>query len=882
MKPNRHHRVWTARPAIALLVSLVASDVDAAALSWRTAVSGNAGIAANWLPSQVPAPADVLTFHVGGAYTVTFDGTVPLSATQLYRSGTVTVVGGTHSLSTQLRVGDVNGDVGIMALTTGTMTSAGNVVVGNAAGSVGTLHVDDDDADLLQSGSSDVLVGNSGQGTLNVTGGGLVTAADKVIVGGSSAGQGSVLVSGVNVAPVVRSKLASSGADGDLVFGNGGTATVVIAGGAQAVASDDVFIAQTASSNGSVFVDGTGGGFTSQLTVGDDLGIATNTLAGPAAGVGTLVVQQQGQVLVTGSANVGEADGGTGTLRLRTGSLFSAHDLVFDNVHGVLDQQGGSIIVDGGVFDPPGTTLLLSDPSFERVTLKNGATAAFDGGSSVGYALVLGESSEGGFALESGAHLTQVNGVLSLGLAPGGHGVLDVSTNALLDGAGSIIVGQSGFGELSLFNGGEVDLTDMSVAYAPGSNGFVSMGTAGAVLTLGKLDIGGHGLTAGGTASVVVGNGGSIVLDGSEVVPLRLVHPGARLQVDAGGTVSGSANFDTRGHIQMNGGQLTIGSVNFLDTADLVGHGTVSAEIATSSAPNSVIHASGGPLVLGLSSSVKGFVGGGTLIADGGAPVTLRDADLVTLGNVILNGGGVNLPSGGGSLLSGKTLSGNGAVIGTLANAGTIAPGNSSWGLLQFTSLANTGIGRFTLEIGNAATNHYDRLAVSGLASLAGALDVKILPGFVPDDGEDFTLITCGSRSGTFSSVTIEGLPVNMQFNLVYNPTSVVLHVNHITTDVPPAADLPHSIALVGRSGSWGNAGVELALPDAARVVVRLYDVSGRERGTLFEGELPAGRRWLPLREVTPAPADGVHFARAVVRTGTVATRHTAKVTLVK
>ena len=131
--------------------------------------------------------------------------------------------------------------------------------------------------------------------------------------------------------------------------------------------------------------------------------------------------------------------------------------------------------------------------------------------------------------------------------------------------------------------------------------------------------------------------------------------------------------------------------------------------------------------------------------------------------------------------------------------------------------------------------------------------------------------------------MTIEGLPVNMQFTLIYNPTSVVLHVNHITTDVPPpAADLPRAIALIGHSGSWENAGVELALPDAARVVVRLYDVSGRTRGTLFDGELAAGRRWLPLRDLTPAPAGGVHFARAVVRTGTAETRHAAKVTLVK
>src|SRR5262245_20828889 len=342
------------------LLILAASSAQAIPLNWKAAVSGNAGVPDNWLPSQIPGPGDTPTFFVGGSYTVTFDGTVPATASHFYRSGTVTLIASGHTLSSQVRVGDVAGDVGGLVFTTGALTAAGNVIIGNAAGSSGTLTVDDDDADLLQTGTAaDVQVANGGLGTLNVTGGGLVNAADKVIVGGTSAAQGAVLVSGVNASPEVRSTLSSSGSDGDLVFGSGGAATVMVAAGGQAIAADDVLIAVTTSSSGNVAVQGATGALASLLTVTDDLEIPTNTLAGPAAGTGSVLVQDQGRVTVGGSTHIGEADGGTGTLRIRPTATFTSHDLIFNDAHGVLDFQGGTLIVDGGLFDPPGTTLIV-------------------------------------------------------------------------------------------------------------------------------------------------------------------------------------------------------------------------------------------------------------------------------------------------------------------------------------------------------------------------------------------------------------------------------------------------------------------------------------------------------------------------------------------
>src|SRR5262245_978800 len=95
------------------LVNPVPRDAGATALGWKMAISGNAGLAGNWLPSQIPVNVDQLTFHVGGAYNVTFDTSADTVTSHFYRSGVVTAItSGTHQILGQLRVGDLAGDVG--------------------------------------------------------------------------------------------------------------------------------------------------------------------------------------------------------------------------------------------------------------------------------------------------------------------------------------------------------------------------------------------------------------------------------------------------------------------------------------------------------------------------------------------------------------------------------------------------------------------------------------------------------------------------------------------------------------------------------------------------------------------------------------------------
>jgi hypothetical protein len=55
---------------------------------------------------------------------------------------------------------------------------------------------------------------------------------------------------------------------------------------------------------------------------------------------------------------------------------------------------------------------------------------------------------------------------------------------------------------------------------------------------------------------------------------------------------------------------------------------------------------------------------------------------------------------------------------------------------------------------GTTAGTGYDQLQISGAATLAGTLNVSTIGGFLPSSGDVFTVLTFGSRSGTFGSIT--------------------------------------------------------------------------------------------------------------------------------
>lgn len=54
---------------------------------------------------------------------------------------------------------------------------------------------------------------------------------------------------------------------------------------------------------------------------------------------------------------------------------------------------------------------------------------------------------------------------------------------------------------------------------------------------------------------------------------------------------------------------------------------------------------------------------------------------------------------------------------------------------------------------GLAQGTQYDKLTVTGPATLAGMLDVSLLGGFAPTIGDSFTVLTATSLSGKFNTL---------------------------------------------------------------------------------------------------------------------------------
>jgi hypothetical protein len=150
-----------------------------------------------------------------------------------------------------------------------------------------------------------------------------------------------------------------------------------------------------------------------------------------------------------------------------------------------------------------------------------------------------------------------------------------------------------------------------------------------------------------------------------------------------------------------------------------------------------------------------------------------RPGQLANSGTIRVEAGGLNAAGGytqtggaldlrGGSVagstldIQGGTVRGTGTITGTLVNAATVQPGGS--GTVGTLTIAGTyrqaATGRLEIEIGGlTAGTQFDRLAVSGQATLNGALAVSRIGGFVPSTGNNFVILTYGVRSGSFASV---------------------------------------------------------------------------------------------------------------------------------
>lgn len=105
-------------------------------------------------------------------------------------------------------------------------------------------------------------------------------------------------------------------------------------------------------------------------------------------------------------------------------------------------------------------------------------------------------------------------------------------------------------------------------------------------------------------------------------------------------------------------------------------------------------------------------------------------------------------------------------------NTGSI---NISNGALKFDKqFIQTNTGSLAVRINSSSFDSYEIL---GAATLDGVLEINLLNGFIPSEGESFDIMTFSSSTGVFSSITGADIGNGTHFEATYGAKSVSLTV---------------------------------------------------------------------------------------------------------
>lgn len=181
-----------------------------------------------------------------------------------------------------------------------------------------------------------------------------------------------------------------------------------------------------------------------------------------------------------------------------------------------------------------------------------------------------------------------------------------------------------------------------------------------------------------------------------------------------------------------------------------------------------------------IGSTIAGSAG---LTKNGSGSLTLTRANTYS-GTTTVNAGTLAVMNATGSATGtgpltvsiGAKLVGTGTIGGTVTNSGMVAPGTSPGTLHIAGEYIQTAAGRLEIEIASAAS--FDRLEITGSASLAGTLAVSLANGFMPSAGNSFTILTSsGIDDTTFSTTVLPTLIGDVAWSINYGATSVSLLV---------------------------------------------------------------------------------------------------------
>ncbi|MDH3458651.1 MAG: hypothetical protein OER90_17565, partial [Gemmatimonadota bacterium] len=249
----------------------------------------------------------------------------------------------------------------------------------------------------------------------------------------------------------------------------------------------------------------------------------------------------------------------------------------------------------------------------------------------------------------------------------------------------------------------------------------------------------------------------------------------------SGGTLSGAGTTRVG-----PGATLTItgATAKFLDTRVLANQGTG----VWDAAGTGVVFATNGAMLHTEAGATLTLEADGGLIYNGGTLPTVLNDGLVrrttgtgtfTITGAVINAGTLDLQTGTYAVgqtvnhLDGAVLQGVATLDVTAVTSGVLAgdvnPGTSPGILFVVGDFGQDPASTYNIELGGTIPGvGYDQLDITGIATLAGSLDVTLLGGFTLSPGNRFAIIVADSIEGTFATVNLPPPPANTTIDTLY------------------------------------------------------------------------------------------------------------------
>ena len=403
---------------------------------------------------------------------------------------------------------------------------------------------------------------------------------------------------------------------------------------------------------------------------------------------------------------------------------------------------------------------------------------------------------------------------LALGFNPGNSGTVEVTGG--IASLKRLFVALEGLGELNILNAGKVFSEQNSIiGYISGSNGAVMVDGSMSRWVSHSTDFNSLSVGVSGTGALSVLNGGGVASLGGGFIGQGTTSHGTA-------TVSGENSYwssvsdlivgeSGAGELSIqNGGRVTnnngiIGSfAGSTGTVHVIGAGSVwqNGVVAVGISGTGSLTIDDGGVVNGTNGRIGREPNStGAVTVDGigsqwnctGAITIATSSFPPSLGTLTLRDGGAVSALGGVTINAGGSLQGTGIVTANVTNLNRVAPGTSP-GTLQVVGnyTQHSILGQLYIDL--ASATDFDKLVVTGGASLGGLLRVQLFDGYVPQAGASFDILDWGSQSGTFAAVDLPPLPSPLAWN------TAQLYVNGTLSVTSPylAADFDENFAVNG------------------------------------------------------------------------------------